>query len=186
MISVAACASQPSVPPATVAPSPTATPTVHLIEPASVDVVFRKLSAAGLRITPNNAGRGQSGEPVKRINASYRDWPLIISQFSSSAALMQTTRFDPSLRPARGEAPFRIVGLNILVEYGPSVTNGREPPLPDDIRRKAALTLVDVLHALLGPLQQSSVEPLPLPGASSGPSGSGPATSPKPATSPSS
>jgi hypothetical protein len=164
------------------------TPPALLTDPASVDVVYRKLSAAGLRITANNAGRGQGGEPVKKINASYRDWPLIISQFSSSAALLETTKFVPDVPPVRGQPSYRLVGLNILVEYGPSVTNRGGPPIPDDIRREAALILVEVLGAILGPLQQSSIEPVPLPGASAvpGPSGaaSGAPASPSPSASP--
>jgi hypothetical protein len=46
------------------------------------------------------------------------------------------------------------------------------------------MALIEVLDDLLGPLQQSAVEPLPLPGATStGESGS-PIASPKPVTSP--
>jgi hypothetical protein len=160
----------------------TPTPDPHLADPASVDEVFRKLSSAGLRITANTATAG--AEPIKRVSATYRDWPLILTQFSSADALAEVTKFDPSKPPRRGQAPYRIVGLNILVEYGPSVTNSKTPPLPDDLRRTAAMALIEVLDDLLGPLQQSAVEPLPLPGATStGESGS-PIASPKPVTSP--
>jgi hypothetical protein len=164
LTTLAGCGSAVATPPPTLQPTPSATPDPRLTEPASVDVVYRKLGAAGLRITPNTAGRGQGGEPLKRINATYRDWPLIISEFSSSVALLEYTKFDASQGPRRGDAPYRIVGLNILVEYGPQVTNGAAPVAADAPRKEAAISLVTLLYVLLGPLQQSSVEPLPLPG----------------------
>jgi hypothetical protein len=163
--SVLGCGAAASAPPVTPAPVATAPPPPVLSDPASVDVVWRRLGSAGLRITANNAGRGQDGEPVKRINASYRDWPLVISQYSSGPALIEATKFVPDVPPVRGQPSYRLVGLNIFVEYGPSVTNDVLPPIPDDVRRDAALALVDVLAAILGPLQQSSIEPIPLPGA---------------------
>ena len=67
--------------------APTATPDPHLTDPVSVDVVIRKLAGAGIRMQPNNASAGRNGEPVKAINFTYDGWPLVISQFSSSAAL---------------------------------------------------------------------------------------------------
>jgi hypothetical protein len=165
-----------SPPPASIAPSPrpapTATPDPHLSEPASVDDLYRKLGGAGLRITANTATAGRDAEPVKQVNATYRDWPLIITQFSSRAALIEATRFDPARPPRRGEPPYRLVGLNILVEYGPRVTNSELPPVPDSDRRVAAIALVEVLDLLLGPLQQSAVEPVPLPGSSPKPTSS--------------
>jgi hypothetical protein len=165
-----ACSSPPAPSQAAATPArPAATPDPHLTDPATVDDVFRKLSAAGLRITPNTATSGRDGEPVKWVNATYRDWPLIIAQFSSSTALLESTRFDPGALPGRGQAPYRIVGLNILVEYGPSVTNSESPPVPDQQRRAAASELVEVLDLLLGPLQQSAIDPVPLPGSPSKP-----------------
>jgi hypothetical protein len=169
-LGASACSSPPppsAAPPTS--PPPTATPDPHLTEPATVDDVFRKLSAAGLRITTNTATAGRDAEPVKWVNATYRDWPLIVTQFSSSAALLEAIRFDPAKPPRRGQAPYRLVGLNILVEYGPSVTNSESPPALDQHRRAAAAALVEVLDLLLGPLQQSAIEPVPLPGSSSPP-----------------
>ena len=83
-------------------PAPTAAPTPanpHLTDPASVDVVIRKLAGAGIRMQPNNASSGRNGEPVKAINFTYDGWPLVISQFSSSAALHANARFDPAKEP---------------------------------------------------------------------------------------
>jgi hypothetical protein len=165
-----ACSSPPPPPlPAAAEVAPTATPDPHLTDPAALDDVFRKLSAAGLRITTNTATSGRDTEPVKWVSATYRDWPLIIAQFSSTSALLESTRFDPATPPGSGQAPYRIVGLNILVEYGPSVTNSESPPVPDQQRRAAAAELVEVLDLLLGPLQQSAVDPVPLPGSPSKP-----------------
>jgi hypothetical protein len=185
MIALIGCAAPaPSAPPPTARPTPAITPEPRLAEPASVDVVFRRLGAAGLRITANTATSGTNGEPVKQVNATYRGWPLIITQFSSSATLRELTRFDPARRPGRGQAPYRLVGLNIFVEYGPRVTNSPLPATPDDLRREAAEALAAALVAFLGPLQQSSVEPVVLPGQPLGDAGAAPA-SPIPAKSPS-
>lgn len=150
----------PSLPPR---PSPTPTSNPHLAEPASADAVFRALVAAGLRIISNNAVRGAPGEePRLRINATYANWPLVIQEYSSSAALRQHASFRPGGRPAIGDAPFSVAGLNILVEFGPHAKNRNEPP-PEPAFRDAAAALIAVLDRLIGPLEQMSIEPLPLP-----------------------
>ncbi len=181
---VVACGPGPTpTPQPSPAPSPTATPNPHLTEPASANDVFRAMSAAGLRVVPNNAVSGAAGEePRLRINATYANWPLVIHEYSSSAALRTHARFRPGGRPTIGEAPFNLAGLNILVEFGPHAKNRNEPP-PEAAFRAAAEALIEVLDPLLGPLAQMSIEPLPLPtltpspgapspGASTSPSGS--------------
>jgi hypothetical protein len=117
---------------------------------------------------PNNASAGRNGEPVKAINFTYDGWPLVISQFSSSAALRKSTEFDPSKQPRHGDATYKVAGLNILIEYGPGIRTAQDPP-PDPRFRSAAMRLVDVLDPLLGPLQQASLNPLPLPSPSPSP-----------------
>jgi hypothetical protein len=150
----------PSPPPP---PSPTPTPNPHLAEPASADAVFRALGAAGLRIVSNNAVSGPpGGEPRLRINATYANWPLVIHEYSSSAALRAHASFRPGGRPAIGEAPFNLAGLNVLVEFGPHAKNRNEPP-PEPAFRDAAVALIAALDPLIGPLEQMSIEPLPLP-----------------------
>jgi hypothetical protein len=144
--------------------APVATPDPHLAEPVSVDELYRMLGAAGIHITPNTASKGANGEPVKRIVGTYRDWPIVLSQYSSNAVLRTEAKFDPKVRPVRGEAPYIVVGLNILVEFGPRITNDRSPAPPPDDKRAAMIALVDVLDPLLGPLSQRSVVPLPLKG----------------------
>ena len=165
---VGACGSPaPSTTPAPTA-APTPTPNPHLTDPASVDVVIRKLAGAGIRIQPNNASSGRNGEPVKAINFTYDGWPLVISQFSSSAALRANAGFDPAKEPRHGDATYIVAGLNILIEYGPGIRTTQDPP-PDPRFRSAAMRLVDVLDPLLGPLQQASLDPLPLPSPSPSP-----------------
>lgn len=179
---LAACGSGPTpTPRPSPPPSPTPTPNPHLTEPASADAVFRALTAAGLRIVPNNAVTGGTGEePRLRINATYANWPLVIHEYSSSAALRAKAGFRPGDRPTIGEAPFNLVGLNILVEFGPHAKNRNEPP-PDPAFREAAEALIEVLDPLLGPLAQMSIEPLPLPTLTPSPSPSGPPASGSPA-----
>ena len=166
-------------------PSPVATPTPdpHLTDPADVGAVFAALSAAGLHVTANNADAGgASGEPRKRINATYASWPLILSEFSSAAALAKSSGFTPDATPAIDQAPFTLAGLNILIEFGPHAKNA--PTAPDPRFTAAAQALVDALDPYIGPLSQSSIRPLVLPGGSPGPSAS--PTSSAPGASPSS
>jgi hypothetical protein len=179
-----ACGSAaPSVTPAPTA-APTPTPEPHLTDPVSVDVVIRKLAGAGIRMQPNNASAGRNGEPVKSINFTYDGWPLVISQFSSAAALRANAQFDPAKALRHGDATYKVAGLNILIEYGPGIRTDKDPP-PDPRFRSAAMRLVDVLDPLLGPLQQASLEPLPLPQPSPSPTvARTPSASPKASAAP--
>jgi len=160
---VAACGTSAATPTPPPSPIPTPTPDPHLTEPASIADVFKALNAAGLRITANNADSGgSSGEPLRRVNATYDSWPLIMSEFSSSAALAASSGFVAGATPTRDDAPFSLVGLNILVEYGPHAKNDND--VPDQRFRESAQRLADAMDPLLGPLAQSSIAPLALPG----------------------
>jgi hypothetical protein len=166
--------------------APTATPDLHLKDPASVDPIFRALSLGGLRIVANTASEGPGGEPSEIINATYAGWPLLLSQYSSHSSLIAHTKFDPNDHNRAGDPPFSIVGLNILIQFGP--TTGRTGVTPPDASYiAAAQKLVAVIDPLLGPLAQRSVVPLNLPVASVPPSPSLlPSASPstKPSTKP--
>ena len=144
-------------------PTPLITPDPHLAEPASVDDVYRELAKAGLRITANTATIGTDGVTVKRINATYASWPLIMTEYKSTNALQLAARFDSGQPPRQGESPYMIAGMNILLEFGPHSTNDKAPPPPEAEHVSAALELVEALHPLVGPLEQRSTEPLPLP-----------------------
>jgi hypothetical protein len=160
----AACGgSAPPTPPPAPPATPVITPDPHLRAPVSVDALFRLVSAAGIRITPNTASNGTDGEPIKRITATYNDWPLVLTEFSSADALRKVGRFDPKTRPQPGEAPYILAGLNILVEFGPQSTNDPKPTPADPPRRAALEALVAVLDPLLGPLSERSVDNLALP-----------------------
>ena len=167
---LAGCGSAPpSSPPPTPRPTPVVTPDPHLSEPATADEVFRALSVAGLKVVANNASSGGKGrEPIKRINATYADWPLNVSQFSTGDALRKATKWKKGQAPGQGEAPIAILGLNILIEWGP--TTGAKPPKPEGRRLTAANALVDALDAVVGPLTaRTSTElaiPVPTPAAS--------------------
>jgi hypothetical protein len=163
-LAVGACAAAaaPSASP-TARPTPVVTPDPHLANPASVDDLFRKLGAADVRITPNTATGFPGGDPVKRINATYANWPLVLTEFTSAEALVRIAKFDPARAPRRGESPYILAGMNLLIEYGPQVTNDPAPAPADAARRTALLALVAALDPLVGPLAQRSVDPLDLP-----------------------
>lgn len=144
-------------------PTPLITPNPHLAEPASVDDVYQELAKAGLRITANTATIGTDGITVKRINATYANWPLVLTEFKSTNALQIAARFDSGQPPRQGESPYMIAGMNILLEFGPHSTNDKTPAPPETDKVDAALDLVRALHPLVGPLEQRSTQPLPLP-----------------------
>jgi hypothetical protein len=154
-----ACASPPpSSPPPTVRPTPVITPDPHLTEPATADQIFVAIRVGDLPLSVNNATSGDPTSPiVKRINAAIGNWPLIITEFRSSAALRQATKWDPTKRPTQGNAPYAFVGLNILIEFGP-VTGILAAPDPD--RQRQAEAVVALIDPLLWPLEQRSVIPV--------------------------
>lgn len=164
--------------PSSAAPSarqaPVITPDPHLTEPATADEVFVAIRSGSLALSVNNATAGTPNEPlVKRINAHVANWPLVISEFRSSAALREAIGWDPTLPPAQGDPPYAFVGLNILIEFGP-VTG----PLatPDSTRRDQAEQVIALIDPLLWPLEQRAVvaiatrTPTVTPSASAGPS----------------
>ncbi len=156
---VTACASPPpSVAPPTVQPTPVITPDPHLTEPATADQVFRAIRAGDLDLQVNNATTGgPDAALVKKINAAVGNWPLVISEYRTSAGLRAAIAWDPKKAPAQGNPPYAFVGLNILVEFGP-VTGF--PTAPDFTRQKEAGGIAALLDPLLWPLQQRSVVPI--------------------------
>lgn len=158
----AACADAPPPPSATPRPTPVITPDPHLTEPASADEVFIAIGSAGLPLVANNATAGDASRPYrKRINAEFGNWPLTITEFPSATALRQAIGWDPARPPVQGHPPYAFVGLNILVEFGPS-TGARLGP-PDENRQAQATELVALLHGLLSPIEQRSLVPVALP-----------------------
>jgi hypothetical protein len=132
------------------------TPDPHLHDPATADDVFNVIRSAGLPLSVNNATKGP-GPMIKRINADIGNWPLVITQFRSGAALRSATKWDASRPPRQGNPPFTFVGLNILIEFGPSTGALATPDAP---RVKQAERLAAVLDPLLWPIEQRSVTPM--------------------------
>lgn len=165
---VAGCGSSATARPPTPAPTPVITADPHLRDPASLEDIFNALAAAGLRVTPNNAVA--AAEPRRKINATFVDWPFVVSEFSSTAARKAATRWNPKVPVARDEAPYAFAGLNMLIEFGPTVTNNATAVAPALPYQEAAAALVRVLDPLIGPLEERAVVPIPVPAASPGPS----------------
>jgi hypothetical protein len=176
----AACGSTP----ATVAPSatpvaPTPTPNPHLSDPASVDDLYNALLKGSLQISANSADAG-SGTMVKRLHLTYDAWPLVLTEYTSAKTLLSGSGFNPKAKPAFGDPPFALAGLNILIEYGSNTQNG-PPAAPDPRFVTAFQQLVQIVDPLLGPLQQRSVTAVALPTPTPAPSVS---ASPKPSVTP--
>ncbi len=172
---VAACGSSAPTPtPAPPTAAPTPTPDPHLTAPASVDRVYSELRKAGLEIIANTAEAGK--EPVKTLNLTYEAWPLLLEEFTTADQIPAYTRFDPKKKPAFGQPPYAFAGLNIYVAFGPLVQNSA-PTAPGPRFVDAAARLAAVLDPLLGPLEQSSVTLVPMPGPTASPS---PTPTPKP------
>jgi hypothetical protein len=161
MLSVGCGGGAPSVAPVvTPVPTPAATPVAHLTAPVKADAVFRAMVAGGLRIATNNASTGGPGrEPVKRINATYEGWPLAISEYSTPGTLLAAVQWKTGSIPGQGEAPIAIIGMNILVEWGP--TTGASPRKPDGRQMEAAESLASAMNALVSPLSLRTIVPIP-------------------------
>ena len=157
---VTACSSPPpSVVPVTPRPTPVITPDPHLTEPATADDIFMAIRVGDLPLSVTNATSGDATSPiVKRINADIGNWPLVISEFRTSALLRKALKWDPKKAVAQGNPPYAFVGLNILIEFGP-VTG--LPARPDALRQKQAEGLVGLIDPLLWPLEQRSIVAVP-------------------------
>jgi len=162
---VAAC-SAPATPPAPVAtPVPSryviATPYPHMTEPATADAVYLALLADGLVVAPLGASTGDPGrDPVKKINATYKGWPLAIIQYRSAKTLKAANKWKPGVKPGAGEAPIEYYGENILVRWGPIATTVQKRPDPRQL--VAAQELRDALDRLLSPLTARTIVRVPV------------------------
>ncbi len=182
-IVVACGGSNTPSPSASAAPTPVVTPDPHLAEPVTADQIFIVLGAAKLGITANTASAGSGGSGiVKLIDADVGNWPLRITQYSSSAVLRRALAWKPGDKPGGEEAPYNIAGENILIQYGP--ISARAPSAPDSKRQELAAQIIGILDPLLWPLTQRSVVLVPsrTPEPTAAPSA--PAASAKPAKSP--
>jgi hypothetical protein len=147
-------AASPSPAPTVATPTPTADP--RLVEPATADEVFRLLQRQGIRLTGNNAvSGGADDELVKRINATYANWPLTIAEYRTVGDV-RTNGWLPG-EPGTGESPWAFAGLNIVVTFGPQAPPDEVPEAPESRFRDAAEDLAAALGRLLGPLEQRSI-----------------------------
>lgn len=162
-------------------PTPVVTPDPHLSEPVTADEIFQAIGSIDLPFVANNATPGGAGDAlIKKINAELSSWPLIITEYRSSADLRAATGWDPATPPIQGDPPFAWVGLNVLIEFGPS-TGVRLGP-PDEGRQEQARQVVAILDPLLWPLEQRSVVPVPSRTATPGPGSAAPSASAAPAS----
>jgi hypothetical protein len=152
-------------------PKPTASPRPHLTEPATADQVYLALLDDGLQVQSNTAVTGGEGhEPVKRIEATYLGWSLSISQFKTASTLSGARGWEPGAKPVRADRPISFIGLNILVEWGPSTTTG--PKKPSEAQLVGAQALRATLEGLLSPLRARTIVAVPGPSPSPAPSAS--------------
>jgi hypothetical protein len=162
---VGACSSTPSASVAapTAVPTPVITPDPHLTEPATADQIFHAIRKGDLPLSVNNATTGGLSSPfVKQINAQVGNWPLIITEYRTSAQLHDNAGWDPGTGPTQGEAPYAWAGMNVLVAFGP-ITG--LPTQPDAMRVQQAKDLVALIDPLLWPMEQRSITPVATKGA---------------------
>lgn len=164
LVTLGGCGSAPSpTPPPVPVATPSPTPDPHLSDPTTGNLVYSALVAAGLRVIGNSANTSVGGaEPRRRINATFGGWPLIIEEYSTSKALAKATKIGPTSTPQPGDPPYVFVGLNIRIEFGPTVTD----TIPSDVSESTAASAADLAAALdtvIGPLRQVAVTPVSLP-----------------------
>jgi hypothetical protein len=163
------------------------TPNPQMTDPASAEALFTAIARLKLPIVANNAAAGT--DPVKQINATYHDWPLLISEYKSAATLAKLKPWKLGDPPGRGEAPVAIKGLNILIEWGPST--GAKPPVLDAAQIEMMNEFLKAIDPYIGPLTvRTTTElvvpvatPVPTPKASpsaSAKASAAPSTKPKP------
>jgi hypothetical protein len=184
MLTVAACgqAAAPSAPPTPV-PTPVITPDPHLALPVTADQILNALATGRLTVYANNATGGPA-PIVKRINADLDGWPLRITAYTTAAASKQGKPWKAGAAPGKGEAPYTLAALNVIVEYGPKIA-GVPPAAADPAHQAVAASIVAILDPLLWPLEQHSVAKVPSrTAAPAGPSAA-PSKPPKAAPSPS-
>jgi hypothetical protein len=158
---VGACgptAAAPSSP--TPLPTPVITPDPHLTGPITADQVFGIIKASQLIVYATNATEGPA-PIVKRINADLDGWQLRITAYSSAALLQRSETWKPGTAPTRGEPPYTLAALNIVIEYGPTRI-GIAPSPPDDAHQAIAATLVGILDPLVWPIEQHSLVTIPV------------------------
>jgi hypothetical protein len=144
---------------ATPLPTPVITPDPHLAAPVTADKVLKVLAAGHLTIYANNATGGPS-PIVKRINADLGGWPLRITAYTTATASRQSVPWKSGSAPGKGEAPYTLAALNVVVEYGPKV-EGVAPPPADPAHKAVAASIVAILDPLVWPIEQHSVATIP-------------------------
>lgn len=163
---VVACGSAPpTVAPVTPKPTPVITPNPHLTAPASADAVFTAIARAGLPISGNNATAGR--DPVKSISATFGGWPMRLSEYRSAASLAKAKPWTAGDRPGKRESPVAMIGLNILIEWGPST--GARPPALSAAQVEAMNEFLKVIDPYIGPLVVRTTTKLTVPVATPAP-----------------
>ena len=114
------------------------------------DAVLPRSRPPGSSSPPTTPAGTGKGELVKRIDATYAGWPLIISQYSSAKALAKANSW---VRAKPG--PGRTAGGDQGHEHPHRVGSDdrRAPPKPDARQRTALAALIAALDGLLSPLQ---------------------------------
>jgi hypothetical protein len=187
LLTVAACGqtAAPSAPPTPV-PTPVITPDPHLAVPVTADQILNALASGRLTVYANNATGGPA-PIVKRINADLDGWPLRITAYTTAAASKQGKPWKAGAAPGKGEAPYTLAALNVVVEYGPKIA-GAPPAAADPAHQAVAASIVAILDPLLWPLEQHSVAEVPsrraAPAAPSAAPGKPPKTAPSPSKAP--
>jgi hypothetical protein len=74
-------------------------------------------------------------------------------------SLLDATKWKTGATPESGEAPISYLGLNILIEWGPTTGAGQRKP--DDRQVAAAEALHAALDPLVSPVAARTIVPIP-------------------------
>jgi hypothetical protein len=84
-----------------------------------------------------------------------------VSEYSSTKALAKAKPWKAGMKPGPGEPPMAFIGLNILIEWGP--TSGGRPKKPEARAIASVESLVKVIDPLLSPLKTRTIVPVAMP-----------------------
>ena len=115
--------------------------------------MFTAIARAKLPIAANTAKAGS--DPVKQINATFFEWPLVVSQYRTAASLAEKQTWVPGDPPVRGQAPVSIAGHQRPARVGPE-----DGPRAHRACRRPRSSVMNEFLAILDTLPRTADRPV--------------------------